>query len=69
MNQKELPFITKSHLEADLHSLGLRPNQTILLHASIKSIGWIVGGPDTIIRAILDILAPNGTLMMLGVIK
>jgi aminoglycoside 3-N-acetyltransferase len=35
-----------------------------MVHASVKSIGWIVGGPDVIIQALLDVLDSSGTLMM-----
>ncbi len=36
-----------------------------MLHVSVKAIGWIVGGPDMVIQALLDLLSPKGTLMML----
>ena len=35
-----------------------------MLHASVKAIGWIVGGPDVVIQALLDVLGEEGTLMM-----
>jgi aminoglycoside 3-N-acetyltransferase len=35
-----------------------------MLHASVKAIGWIVGGPDVIIQALLEVLGSSGTLMM-----
>jgi aminoglycoside 3-N-acetyltransferase len=35
-----------------------------MLHASVKAIGWIVGGPDIVIQALLDVLGADGTLMM-----
>ena len=35
-----------------------------MLHASVKAVGWIVGGPDVILQALLDVLSPSGTLMM-----
>ena len=35
-----------------------------MLHVSVKSIGWLVGGPDIIVRAILDIITETGTLLM-----
>jgi aminoglycoside 3-N-acetyltransferase len=35
-----------------------------MLHASVKAVGWIVGGPDVILQALLDALSPSGTLMM-----
>lgn len=58
--------ITKSQLIEDLRNLGVRPGQILMLHASVKSIGWIVGGPRMVLEAILDTITPSGTLMMLA---
>ena len=58
--------ITKSQLIEDLWGLGVRPGQTLMLHASVKSIGWIVGGPRMVLEAILETITPSGTLMMLA---
>ncbi len=66
MPDLELPVITRSRLVNDLRRLGLDVGQVVMLHASVKAIGWIVGGPETVIQAILDILTPKGTLMMLA---
>lgn len=64
MVRTELPPITRSELAADLRKLGVRSGNAIMLHASVKSIGWIVGGPDEVLRALLDVIGPKGTLMM-----
>ena len=64
MKKTELPPITKSRLVRDLKELGVTTGQTLMLHASVKAIGWIVGGPDIVIQAILDVLGSEGTLMM-----
>lgn len=64
MAKSELPPITKSRLTADLKKLGVKHSDTIMMHASVKAIGWIVGGPDVVINAMLDILSKEGTLMM-----
>lgn len=64
MRKSELPPITKSKLVTDLKKLGIKPSDTIMLHASVKAIGWIVGGPDIVIQALLDVLGTKGTLMM-----
>jgi len=56
--------VTRSQLVADLGRLGLAAGQTVMLHASVKSIGWVVGGPDVVLDALLDRLTPAGTLMM-----
>lgn len=57
-------LITETQLVKDLQGLGLKPGDTVMLHASVKAVGWIVGGPDVIIQAILDVIGPQGTLMM-----
>jgi len=56
--------VTKSRLVADLRQLGVSAGQTVMLHASVKAIGWVVGGPDVVLGALLDVLTPAGTLMM-----
>jgi aminoglycoside 3-N-acetyltransferase len=48
----------------DLGKLGLEPGDAVMLHASVRAVGWVVGGPDTVIQAILDVIGPEGTLMM-----
>ena len=58
------PLVARSSLARDLASLGLKTGDLIMLHASVRAIGWVVGGPDTVIRAILDVIGPEGTLMM-----
>ncbi|MCD6541377.1 aminoglycoside 3-N-acetyltransferase [Candidatus Bipolaricaulota bacterium] len=57
-------MITETQLVKDLQGLGLKPGDTVMLHASVKAVGWVVGGPDVIIQAILDVIGPEGTLMM-----
>ena len=63
-DKKRSPPITKSRLVADLKRLGVALGDTLMLHASVKAIGWIVGGPDVVIQALLEVLGKKGTLMM-----
>lgn len=64
MRRITLPRVTRSRLVADLKKLGVEAGDTIMLHASVKAIGWIVGGPDMVIQALLDVVGEQGTLMM-----
>ena len=64
MVNTNLPAITRSRLVSDLTKLGIASGDTLMLHASVKAAGWIVGGPDVVLRAILDVLGSTGTLMM-----
>lgn len=56
--------ITRTQLVSDLAALGIRPGQALMLHGSVKAVGNVMGGPDTILQAVLDALTPAGTLMM-----
>jgi aminoglycoside 3-N-acetyltransferase len=53
--------VNRSRLTADLRRLGLRPG-VAMVHASISSLGWVVGGSQTVVEALLACLGPEGTL-------
>lgn len=55
---------TRASLANDLRSLGVAPGMSLLVHSSLKRIGWVVGGAPTVIHALMDALGPDGTLMM-----
>jgi aminoglycoside 3-N-acetyltransferase len=55
---------TRTSLTADLRRLGVIPGMTLLVHSSLRSLGWVCGGPVTVIQALLDLLTPAGTLVM-----
>jgi aminoglycoside 3-N-acetyltransferase len=57
-------LVTYSQLIRDLTRLGVAPGQIVMLHVSVRAIGWIVGGPDVVLQALLDVLTPTGTLAM-----
>ncbi len=57
-------LVTRGRLVEDLRRLGLSSSQVVMLHASVSAIGWVIGGPDVVLQAILDVLGPEGTLMM-----
>jgi aminoglycoside 3-N-acetyltransferase len=63
---KQKSFVTKSQLIADLKSLGVQAGDTVMLHVSVKAVGWVVGGPRVILEALLEVLSEDGTLMMLA---
>jgi aminoglycoside 3-N-acetyltransferase len=55
---------SRSQLCSGFRDLGLRPGDTVMMHASIRAVGEIAGGPDEIHLALKDVLTPEGTLMM-----
>ena len=42
---------TAETLKNDLRQMGLNPEDTVLLHSSMKSIGKVDGGADTVLDA------------------
>ena len=55
---------TRQELADAFRALGVRPGDAIILHASIRAVGDIIGGPDQIHLALKDALTGDGTLMM-----
>lgn len=55
---------TLETLKNDFRQLGLKPGMTIIVHSSLSSLGWVCGGSVTVIQALMDIITPNGTLVM-----
>ena len=55
---------TPPSLVDDLVELGVRPGAVVMVHSSLRQIGWTVGGPVTVIRALLEVLGSEGTLVM-----
>jgi aminoglycoside 3-N-acetyltransferase len=59
-----LPVNTLSSLTSDLAGLGVESGTIVMAHSSLGRIGWTVGGPVVVVRALLDVLGPDGTLVM-----
>ncbi len=56
--------ITINTLIADLDTLGLGEGDTLLVHSSLSNVGWISGGAETLIRALISVVGESGTLAM-----
>jgi aminoglycoside 3-N-acetyltransferase len=54
---------TRHSLAADLNALGLKMNDAVLVHAGLRSVGPILGGPDMLIDALIDCVRPGGTIL------
>ncbi|WP_093068386.1 aminoglycoside 3-N-acetyltransferase [Sphingomonas sp. OV641] len=57
-------FVTRRALCRDLQSIGLSAGQTVMVHAAMSKVGPLLNGPDALIQALLDVLGPDGTMMV-----
>lgn len=55
---------SRVQLAGDFRRLGVSPGGAVMIHASVRAVGEIAGGPDQIHLALADALTPEGTLMM-----
>ncbi|WP_282702137.1 AAC(3) family N-acetyltransferase [Streptomyces sp. CC219B] len=58
------PLVTRTSLAEALTELGIKPGETILVHSSLRSLGWVCGGAVAAVQGLLDALGPQGTLVV-----
>lgn len=56
-------LITRSQLAQQLSALGLGRGSVSMVHCRMSALGHVVGGAETVVRALFDALGPEGTLM------
>jgi len=65
MSEKtDRPLILKEDIIAGLRKAGLKAGASVFAHASLSSFGFVMGGAETAIRDLLEVVGPEGTLMM-----
>lgn len=56
--------LTARSLAERLRACGLAAGQTVIVHMAMSKLGWVIGGAEAVILALLDVLSPEGTLVM-----
>jgi aminoglycoside 3-N-acetyltransferase len=54
----------RESIAADLKRLGVKEGVLLLVHSSLSSLGFVPGGPETVIQGLLEAVGPEGTLLM-----
>ena len=57
-------WCTRERIAVDLRALGVRPGTTLLMHSSLSSLGFVVGGAGAVIGALSEVIGPDGTLVL-----
>jgi aminoglycoside N3'-acetyltransferase len=56
--------ITKAEIRGGLESLGIVAGDAVMLHSSLKSIGFVEGGPRAFLEALIEAVGSTGTLVV-----
>ena len=64
MNMRRSEPFTFDALLADFCACGVQKGQTLILHGSLSRIGFVIGGAETVVRALLDAVGEEGTLVV-----
>ncbi|MCX6019892.1 MAG: AAC(3) family N-acetyltransferase [Chloroflexi bacterium] len=55
--------LTQHSIEHELRTLGVARNMRLMTHSSLSSFGHVEGGAATIVRALMNIVGPEGLLL------
>ena len=58
------PLVTRADIVAGLRAIGLQPGDLVQVHSSLSAFGYVEGGADAVVDALLEALGPDGTLMV-----
>ena len=56
--------VIKNDILSALSSIGLKQGSTVMVHTSLSSIGYVCGGAETVIEALIETVGTEGTIMM-----
>jgi aminoglycoside 3-N-acetyltransferase len=54
--------VTASLVERGVEALGVSHGDVVMVHASLSAVGWVVGGAETLVRAVARAVGPSGTV-------
>ncbi len=57
-------LVTPDDIETALKEIGVRKGQAIIVHTSMSSLGYVCGGAQSVIEALVECVGEEGTIMM-----
>lgn len=64
MKDEKRSIVLKQDIVKALQQAGVQPGQAIMVHTSLSSLGFVCGGAQPVIEALLDCVGADGTVMM-----
>ena len=61
---EKMSVILKADIKRKLKEIGLESGDNVIVHTSLKSMGYVCGGAQAVIEALIESVGENGTIMM-----
>ena len=56
--------VTASEIKNSLRELGVQAGDVVLVQSAMRTMGYVEGGAKSVVDALLELLGPNGTLVV-----
>ena len=57
-------LVTPDDIRTALKDIGVQKGQVVMVHTSLSSLGYVCGGAQSIIEALMESVGDEGTIMM-----
>ena len=59
-----MQVILKDEIIQKLKEVGLKNGDTVMVHTSLGKMGYVCGGAQAVIEALMEVVGDSGTIMM-----
>ncbi|WP_420488792.1 aminoglycoside 3-N-acetyltransferase [Kribbella italica] len=63
MDDVEFAPVTRGQIARGVAAAGIGAGDVLMVHVRLSALGWVVGGIDTVVRALRDAVGAEGTLV------
>ncbi|MEV6286711.1 aminoglycoside 3-N-acetyltransferase [Kribbella sp. NPDC051770] len=63
LEDTEFAPVTRGVIARGVAGLGVVAGDVLMVHVRLSALGWVVGGIDTVVRALVDVVGAEGTLV------
>ena len=60
----EMRVVLKEEIIQKLREVGLEKGDAVMVHTSLKRMGYVCGGAQTVIEALMEVVGKDRTIMM-----
>ena len=57
-------LVVPNDIKAALKEVGVKKGQAIMVHTSLSSLGYVCGGAQSVIEALIESVGEEGTILM-----